>query len=242
MPRTQLFSDRPVLLVEDDRNSSALLSAYLKRDGFKAIAAYDGAEALALASKHRPLCAVLDVMLPDMDGWEVCRRLRTFSKVPILITSGLGQPEDKVKGLRLGADDYLAKPFSFEELVARIKAVLRRASSGLDDEVFAYGDLTVNAQRHEVTRGGKPIALTPSEFKILELLIASPGRVFARSELVSALYPSGGLVVGRAIDVHVRQLRKKIESDPSRPLLVLTARGVGYRFTDIPAVPVKGEM
>ena len=233
MQRNQLYEGRPVLIIEDDRKSSELLTLFLRRAGFNTMAAFDGREALALASTNPPLCVVLDVMLPDVDGWEICRRLRSFSNVPILITSGQGQAADKVKGLTLGADDYIAKPFSFEELAARIKATRRRAVSDPGVEVLSCGDLTLDLRRREVTRGGRQIRLTYSECRILELLMTSPGRVYARNELLGRLYPSGGIVVDRVIDVHVRQLRKKLEDDPSQPVYVLTARGIGYRFADV---------
>jgi DNA-binding response OmpR family regulator len=176
-------------------------------------------------------------MLPDMEGWEICRRLRTFSNAPILITSGLSQGHEKVKGLRLGADDYIVKPFSFGELAARIKAILRRATMRPGSRTLSEGDLTIDLSNHAVTRKGRRVALTSSEFKILEVLMAAPGRVYPRRELLACLYPSGGVVIDRVIDVHVRQLRKKIEDEPSRPRYVLTSRGIGYRFADNVARP-----
>lgn len=230
MKRNGLSFEQPILIVEDDRKNSELLALYLSREGFNTISAYDGRQALELASTQRLLFTVLDVMLPDIEGWEICRRLRTFSNVPILITSGLGQAHEKVKGLRLGADDYMVKPFSFEELVARIKAILRRATMRPDSQSLSQGDLSIDLSKREVTRNGRHITLTSSEFRILEVLMAVPGRVYPRRELLACLYPSGGVVIERVIDVHVRQLRKKIEDEPSRPRYVLTSRGIGYRF------------
>jgi DNA-binding response OmpR family regulator len=239
MKRKGQSFEPPVLIVEDDRKHSELLALYLAREGFNTLVAFDGTQALELASTHRLLFTVLDIMLPDMEGWEICRRLRTFSNVPILITSGLNQDHEKIKGLRLGADDYIVKPFSFEELVARIRAILRRATTRPDSQSLSHGDLTMDLSKYEVTRKGRRVALTSSEFKILEVLMATPGRVYPRRELLACLYPSGGVVIDRVIDVHVRQLRKKIEDEPSRPRYVLTSRGIGYRFADnVARVPV----
>jgi DNA-binding response OmpR family regulator len=152
--------------------------------------------------------------------------------VPIVILSALGEAHDRIKGLTLGADDYIVKPFCHQELIARIKAILRRVNMRPGAETLSHGDITIDKSRREVIRGGQRVVLTASEFRILEVLITAPGRVFLRSELLSHLYPSGGVVIERVIDVHVLKLRQKIEEEPSRPRYVLTARGLGYRFAD----------
>jgi DNA-binding response OmpR family regulator len=225
-----LSFDQCVLIVEDDRRTSQRLAACLAREGFNSIAASEGRQALELASRHRPMFVLMDVMLPDVDGWEICRRLRNASSVPIMILSALGEAHDRIRGLTLGADDYVVKPFCHRELIARIRAILRRAGMRPSAEKLSHGDIAIDTSQREVIRKGQRVALTSSEFKILEVLMAVPGRVFLRRELLSHLYPSGGVVIERVIDVHVRKLRQKIEDEPSSPRYVLTARGLGYRF------------
>jgi len=223
----------PVLIVEDDRKTSELIAAHLANQGFNTVAAYCGHHALDLALQRQPVFTILDVMLPDLDGWEVCRELRKASAVPILMLSALGQAHHRVRGLALGADDFMVKPCSFAELVARVQAILRRASgSGSPTSHPDHHGLVLDQAKHRVTVDGRRIALTPSEFLLLEALMAEPGRVFDRDELLSRLYPNGGVVVERVVDVHIGQLRQKIEKQPSSPRYVLTARGIGYHFTD----------
>lgn len=209
-----------------------MLAINLARAGFTTVAAYKGREALQLAARHPPLLTILDVMLPDLDGWDVCRRLRSFSPAPILMLSGLGEARDKIKGLTLGADDYMAKPCSFQELVARVKALLRRANTQRTSEILSHGALTLDTGKHRLTRGDRSVALTSSEFRLLHVLMAAPGRALSRDELLACLYPRGGVVVDRVIDVHIANLRHKIEEDPSRPRYILTVRGIGYRFSE----------
>ena len=222
-----------ILVVEDDRKTSELISLYLARDGFTVVPAFSGQDALHLATQHRPLLTILDVMLPDLDGWEVCRRLRATSTIPILMLSSLGQAQDRIKGLRLGADDYVAKPFSPKELMARVSAILRRARSSPPlDGILRHQGLVVDLTRCKVTVDGQAVSLTPSELKLLQAFIAAPGRVYAREELLDHLYPCGGVVVHRVVDVHVGKLRQKIEVDPSNPRYILTARGMGYCLSD----------
>jgi len=224
---------KPILVVEDDRKTSELLTIYLEREGFDTVAAYAGRQALGLALRCNPILTILDVMLPDLDGWEICHRLRRSSTVPILILSALGEDHDRVKGLTLGADDYMVKPFSFKELVARVHAILRRASGTPPAKpLLSHGGLTMDLAKHKVDLNNRGVALTPSEFQLLHALMAAPGRVFERDELVGYLYPHGGVVVDRVIDVHIGKLRQKIEDDPANPRYILTARGLGYRFTD----------
>lgn len=222
-----------ILVVEDDRRTSELIKLYLERDGHTAMTAFSGRDALDLAAQHRLRLTILDVMLPDLDGWEVCRRLRATSEMPILMLSSLGQAQYRIKGLRLGADDYVVKPFSPKELMARVGAILRRARSGVcSDCILRHRGLTVDLAKRKVSVDGLRVTLTPSELKLLHAFIAAPGRVYAREELLSHLYPSGGVVIDRVVDVHVGKLRQKIETDPSNPRYILTARGMGYYLSD----------
>lgn len=226
-------SNGTILIVEDDKKTNELLSIYLEQEGFRTIAAYSGHQALGWFSQHKPIFTVLDLMLPDLDGWHLCRKFRSSSTVPILILSARGTAKERIRGFELGADDYVVKPFSPRELVARIKAILRRARTDLAEKaIFSQGDLVVDPNKHKVTLGGKSISLTRSEYRLLEALIALPGRVFSRDELLHCLYPAGGVVVDQVINVHIASLRQKIEPEPTKPRYVLTARGVGYQFAD----------
>ncbi|MBC7944176.1 MAG: response regulator transcription factor [Burkholderiales bacterium] len=210
------------------------MSVYLRREGYNTITAFSGRQALEMAARHNVILTVLDILLPDLDGWEVCRRLRSSSAVPILIVSALGQAHQRLKGFTLGADDYLAKPFSFGELVARIKAILRRTAAEpvVARKAFSCGALVLDFEKRQVTLNGRRIKLTRSEYRLLEALMGSPGRVFLRDELMNRLYPDGGVVVDRVIDVHIGNLRHKVEAEPCHPQYILTARGLGYAFTD----------
>jgi DNA-binding response OmpR family regulator len=225
---------KSILIVEDDRKTAALIALYLEREGFKTFSAHDGRQALALARQHDPLFVILDLMLPGADGWEICRELRRASEVPVLILTARQEEMDRVLGLSLGADDYVVKPFSPRELVARVKAILRRAERGATKEKrrLSYGGLALDAEKHRVTLNGRPVALTLFEHSLLEALMAAPGRVFTREELLNRLYPSGETVVDRVIDVHIGKLRQKIEDDPAKPKYIMTVRGLGYRFSE----------
>lgn len=224
----------PIIIVEDDAKTAGLVAIYLEREGFKTITANDGQQALALARRHNPIFAILDLMLPGVDGWEVCRELRRSSNIPILILTAREDEVDRILGLTLGADDYVVKPFSPRELVARVKAILRRARAqpAPTGDLLAHGELTLHLTKHRVTLQGQPVALTPSEFKLLSVLMAAPGKVFLREELLNCLYPSGEAVVDRVIDVHIGNLRQKIEADSANPRFILTVRGAGYQFAD----------
>ena len=224
----------PVLIVEDDPNTATLVQTYLERDGFETIKAADGETALRLARQHQPGFVVLDVMLPYLDGWEVCRQLRTFSDVPILMLTAREEEIDRVTGLSLGADDYVVKPFSPRELVARVKAILRRARpvEPAQSELLTCNGLVVEPEKHRVRLDNNSVNLTGSEYKLLCALMRSPGRVFSRSELLSHFYQYGETVVERVIDVHIGNLRQKIERDPTKPQFILTVRGFGYKFSE----------
>lgn len=224
----------PILIVEDNEKTASLVALYLEREGFKTIQAYDGQQALELARRHNPIFTILDLMLPNVDGWEVCRELRRSSDVPILILTAREEELDRILGLSLGADDYVVKPFSPRELVARVKAILRRARPHPSNATGSLwcGELNLDLEKHRVTLSGHPVSLTASEYKLLKVLMAAPGRVFPREALLNHLYPNGGVVIDRVIDVHISNLRQKIEADPSKPQYIFTVRGVGYRFAD----------
>jgi DNA-binding response OmpR family regulator len=225
----------PILIVEDDTKTAALVALYLEKEGFRTVTAQDGQHALDLAQRHNPIFVILDLMLPLLDGWEVCRQLRKSSDVPILILSAREEEIDRVSGLTLGADDYVVKPFSPRELVARVKAILRRGrlERTHDENVLTCGDLTVDLDKHKVTLDGNSVALTPHEFNLLRTLMASPGKLFTRDELLAKLYPKNDVVVvDRVVDVHIGKLRQKIERDQSKPAYILTVRGLGYRFAE----------
>ncbi len=223
--------NRTILVVDDDRKIVDLVTLYLKRDGYRVLPAYDGREALNVARAKNPDLVVLDLLLPELDGLDVCRLLRAESRVPIIILTARSTDDDKLVGLELGADDYLAKPFNPRELVARIRAVLRRAAP--DEEPQAdmhFGDLGISFVRHEVTLRGELTTLTPTEFRLLETLVRDPGRAFARSELLDRAFGYDYLGVERTVDVHIMNLRRKIEPEPGHPIYVLTVPGVGYKF------------
>ena len=226
-------SSTPFLIVEDDRKVSALVSLYLEREGFRTMTAYDGREALELAERHHPMFVVLDIMLPHVDGWDVCRALRRISDVPILILTARAEEMDRVVGLSLGADDYVVKPFSPRELVARVKTILRRARAApAAGRLSTFDRLTLDFSKRKVTLDGRTVALTASEYLLLETLMGAPGRIFSRQELLDRLYQNGEAVIERVVDVHLGKVRQKIETDPSQPRYILTVRGMGYRFAD----------
>lgn len=226
--------DGPILIVEDDANTASLIKTYLEREGFATLTAGDGEIALCVARQQRPGFVILDIMLPKLDGWEVCRQLRTFSNVPILMLTAREEEIDRVTGLALGADDYVVKPFSPRELVARVKAILRRAYplAAAPGDTMICGALEMDLARHRVRCDGRIVNLTATEFKLLQALMQAPGRVFSRNELLEAFYQHGEIVVDRVVDVHIGNLRQKIERQPSQPRYILTVRGFGYTFTD----------
>jgi DNA-binding response OmpR family regulator len=224
----------PILIVEDDPNTSTLVETYLQREGFTTIAAFDGEQALALARSRKPGFVILDVMLPKVDGWEICRQLRKISDVPILMLTAREEEIDRILGLSLGADDYVVKPFSPRELVERVKAILRRTQPrpSRENEVLSHGGLILDPVKYKVSLNGEPVNLTSSEYKLLQTLMSSPGQVFSREALLDRFYEHGETVIERVIDVHVGKLRQKIEEDPAAPRLVQTVRGFGYRFAE----------
>lgn len=225
----------PLLIVEDDQKMADLVAHYLKRENIQVRFAKDGRQALKITREKPPALVILDIMLPDMDGWEVCKAIRKFSKVPIIMLSARADTIDRVMGLNLGADDYITKPFESHELIARIKAVLRRYRRGDQSEasILRYQSLCVDLDKRSVKIGPKRIELTPHEYCLLTTLMAYPGKVFTRDELLERIYPRSEVaVIDKVIDIHIGKLRRKIEEIPSQPRLILAVRGVGYRFTE----------
>jgi DNA-binding response OmpR family regulator len=219
-----------VLVVDDDPNIRDLLHLYVTRDGHRVVFANDGVQALIAAHKDAPDLVLLDVMLPGIDGLEVCRQLREQSDVPIVLLTARSGDSDKVVGLDLGADDYVVKPFSPRELMARIRAQLRRHMSGDRDEpVLASNGLLVDPRAMEVHVNDRPIEITSTEFRILHALMGRAGRVFTRDELISASHLDAG-ILDRTIDVHVGRLRRKLGDSSASPRYLATVRGVGYKF------------
>jgi DNA-binding response OmpR family regulator len=223
-----------VLIVEDDRNTAALVATYLEREGFSTVVVHDGGEAIRAAGECTPVFVILDVMLPNVDGWEICRALRKASEVPVLMLTAREEEIDRVAGLAMGADDYVVKPFSPRELVERVKAILRRSRPAFPrlTAVLSFDGLELDPEKHKVARDGRLVTLTSSEYKILHTLMTSPGRAFSREELLNSCYRHGEVVIDRVIDVHIGKLRQKIEDDPAQPRFILTVRGHGYRFSD----------
>jgi len=219
-----------VLVVDDEAKLVRLLDAYLQEAGFKVVTAYDGNQALLQFEREDPDLIVLDLMMPQIDGLEVARRIRQKSSVPIIMLTARVEETDRVVGLELGADDYVPKPFSPRELVARVRAVLRRGSHTPTVSKLAFDRLQIDVDGHQVSMGEQPLELTPSEFTLLLTMAEQPGRAFSRRQLMEAITQSGYATVERAIDTHIKNLRRKIEDDPTQPAFIQTVRGVGYKF------------
>lgn len=223
-----------ILVVDDEKKIAQVLRAYLEQEGFRVAVATDGEEALRKARELHPALIILDLMLPRLSGEEVCRIIRQESKVPIVMLTAKSEEEDRIRGLTEGADDYVVKPFSPREVVARVKAVLRRAygKETAEEEVLRFdgGRLVIDVPRHEVEVGGKVVSLTPTEFKLLVTLARSPGRVYTRSQLTELVQGYDYEGYDRTIDVHVKNLRQKIEEKPEQPRYIKTVYGVGYKF------------
>ena len=224
-----------ILIIEDEPKSAKLARDYLEKNGYRTRIAADGLAGLAAARRESPDLVVLDLLLPGMDGREVCRRLRADSAVPIIMLTALAEETDQIVGLELGADDYIVKPFSPAVLVARVRAMLRRSRGELDDgEVIRSGELEIDLVAHAVTLAGRPLRLTPTEFSLLAALARRPGQTLGREQLLDELHgPAGGLAgFDRSIDSHVKNLRRKLEREPGRPPLIETVYGVGYRLVE----------
>lgn len=229
-----------ILLVEDERSIAEGLKVSLESEGFQVAWAKDGGEALGAWERTRPDLIVLDLMLPGVSGTEVCRTIRARSDVPIIMLTARDTEVDRVVGLEIGADDYLTKPFSTRELIARIRAILRRAPHGsatsTDELPVEASGVRVDRSRHEVTVDGRRIDLPPKEFELLAVLVEYAGRVLTRNQLIDEVWGSDYVGDTKTLDVHIRRLRGRVEDDPQDPQRILTVRGVGYRFADRPDV------
>ncbi len=222
-----------IQIIEDEAPLAATLAYNIRQEGHEAIMAPDGVAGLEAVRQGDPDLIVLDVMLPRLDGLEVCRLIRRESDVPIIMLTARSREIDKVVGLEVGADDYVTKPFSMAEMLARIKAALRRSSAQLrDEEIVRAGDLEVDTGRHKVTIGGREIALRPREFELLRMLASRRGRVLSRTDLLRHVWGEDEFIDHGTVDVHIRRLREKIEVDPSNPSRIITVRGLGYKYAE----------
>jgi DNA-binding response OmpR family regulator len=224
-----------ILVVDDEPRIVRLVRSNLEPAGYKILTAADGEQGLRMAEMHDPDLIILDIMMPGMDGWDVCKRVREFSTVPIVMLTAKGDEQDKVKGLELGADDYLPKPFGIPELLARVKAVLRRSKlpgESKRDPVFVCGDLSMNFAQRRITVRGKDVKLSPTEYKLLYELVTNAGRVMLHQDLLRKVWGRGYGEETEYLRVYVRYLRQKLEADSSKPIFILTEPGVGYRFVD----------
>ena len=226
------MAGKRVLVVDDDTKTVELVKLYLNRDGYRVITACEGEEALRLAREAHPDIIVLDLMLPGINGLEICRLLRKESDVPIIMLTAMTTDEDKLTGLGVGADDYVTKPFSPRELAARVRAVLRRLPGERGPDMIIHGDLTVDFLKHEAYLNDKPLKLTPIEFKLLGTMVKEPGRVFSRAQIIEKAlgYDFDGF--DRTIDVHILKLRRKLEPDPRHPQYIKTIYGAGYKLLE----------
>ena len=224
---------KTILVVEDELKIARLVRDYLEQAGYSVLTAPDGESGLSLWRNHDPDLVVLDLGLPGMDGYDIARTMRRDSMVPIIMLTARTEETDKIVGLELGADDYVTKPFSPRELVARVRALLRRVDGGESvSETIRAGDVEIDVPKMRVTVGDRAVDLTPTEFEILKTLAASPGRIYTRSQLLDVLHGISFESYERAIDAHIKNLRRKLEPVPSTPQYVLTVYGVGYRFAD----------
>jgi DNA-binding response OmpR family regulator len=221
-----------ILVAEDDLKQAELIRRYLEREGHLTVVVHDGRAAIDEARRRSPDLLVLDVMMPKVDGLDVCRVLRADGDVPIIMLTARATEDDLLLGLDLGADDYLTKPYNPRELVARVRTVLRRTRSRAEGEVYRVGELEIDPSRHEIRLAGRLVEVTPAEFKILACLAASPGRAFSRQQLLEHAFGFDHYVFDRTIDVHVMNLRKKIEPSPGPPAYLKTVYGVGYKLAE----------
>jgi DNA-binding response OmpR family regulator len=219
-----------ILIVEDEPEIVEILVSYLKRDGFLARSTTSGEEALAKLKSESFDLVLLDIMLPDLSGLEVCRQIRKVSSIPIIILTARDNETDRVVGLEIGADDYITKPFSPREVVARVKAVLRRTQAASSEKIIQVGDLSIDPLRYEVRVRGRQIELTSTEFKILEVLARNQGQVFTRLQLINQVQGYSFEGYERTVDAHIKNIRQKIESDPKQPRYIKTVYGVGYKL------------
>jgi DNA-binding response OmpR family regulator len=226
---------KTILIVDDEPKIVQFARDYLEHAGFSVLAAYNGSSALTIARSAKPDLVVLDLGLPDMDGLDVTRALRKGADVPIIMLTARNEETDKLVGLELGADDYMTKPFSPKELLARVRAVLRRSEATVANaraEVIRVADLTLDMPRMRATLGERNVELTPTEFQLLSTLASQPGRIFTRSQLLDAIHGVAFESYERAIDAHIKNIRRKIEPNPRQPRYILMVYGVGYKFAD----------
>lgn len=222
---------RKILVVDDEDSVRELIELYLKKESFEVVHAKDGKEALRLNGEHHPDLIILDLMLPGIDGWEVCRQIRTGSKVPIIMLTARAEEIDRIVGLELGADDYVVKPFSPRELVARVKAILRRGTSAAEEsEILSFPDLRIDRVQHKVEVNREEVHLTPTEFRLLWCLASRPARVFSRAELLDRIWGYDSESDARTVDVHIKRLRQKTKAAESKSFSITTVWGLGYKF------------
>jgi phosphate regulon transcriptional regulator PhoB len=228
-----------ILIVDDEQDIVELLSYNLEKEGFSIVKAYDGEAALGLVLSEKPDLMILDLMLPKMNGLDVCKAIRRNPKtatLPIIMLTAKGEEIDKIIGLEIGADDYITKPFSIKELIARVRAILRRMHDNNNQtgkEEFIYKELAINYASCLVQIGGKKVTLSPTELKLLFFLSRNPGRVYSRNQILDHVWGDDTFITDRAVDVHIRRLRSQIEKDMENPRYILTVRGFGYKFADI---------
>ena len=227
------MTGKRVLVVDDDVKTVELVKLYLNRDGYRVLTSHNGLEGLRLAQEAHPDLIVLDLMLPGMDGLEICRTIREESDVPIIMLTARTADGDKLAGLGLGADDYVTKPFSPRELAARVRTVLRRLPGERGPDEIKQGKITVNFRKHEAFLDDEPMSLTPVEFKLLGVMVKEPGRVFSREQLIEEAIGYDFEGFNRTIDVHILNLRRKLEPDPGHPKYIKTVYGTGYKFLEV---------
>lgn len=226
-----------ILIIDDEEHIVELIRYNLENAGYETVEAYNGVDGLSLAKSEKPTLILLDVMLPLMDGLEVCKNLRSTDQtkgIPIIMLTAKSEEIDKILGLELGADDYITKPFSVRELTARIKAVLRRSSSEVEDSaVFSFSDVLIDYDKHQVTKNEKKVELTLKEYELLDILVKNRGKVMKRDVLLDKIWGYEYVGETRTVDVHIRHLRQKLEDDDKNPVYIETVRGIGYRFNDL---------
>jgi len=225
---------KKILVVDDEKKIVEILKAYLERDGYRVIAGYDGQSALELARRYSPDLIILDLMLPEVSGWDVCRELRKESDVPVIMLTARDDTTDKIIGLELGADDYVTKPFNPKEIISRVRAVLRRsAGKAVPIAILNVGEIIIDTEKRLVRRGDWKIDLTPIEFEILRVMAENPGRVYSRMQLLDKIQGDAYEGYERTIDSHIKNLRKKLELDPEHPRYIITVYGVGYKLGEV---------
>ncbi len=230
-PKQGIGQGRRVLVVDDEESVRELIKLYLSKEGFEVLHAREGKEALRVNGEHHPDLIILDLMLPGMDGREVCRQIRSTSRVPIIMLTARAEEVDRIVGLELGADDYVVKPFSPRELVARVKAVLRRGgASDEEEETLTFLGLRIDRVQHRVEVEGEEVHLTPTEFRLLWCLASQPGRVFSRAELLDRIWGYDSESDARTVDVHIKRLRQKTNASESQSVSITTVWGLGYKF------------